>query len=64
LLHIGEPIVERLVTDLGLDDRMAAEKFFVSATFSKLADASTGLYEKPWQEIHEMLMAEMSQLRH
>ena len=58
LLHIGEPIVERLVLDSGMDDKTAADTFFSSATFAKLADASTMLYEKPWEEIYEMLKTE------
>jgi hypothetical protein len=58
LLHIGEPIVEKLVIDSGMDDKTAADTYFSSNTFSKLADASTGLYEKPWQEIYDMLKKE------
>jgi hypothetical protein len=54
-LHIGEPIVEKLITDFNLDDKTAADKFFSSKTFSKLADTSTQLYLKPWQEICEIL---------
>ena len=61
LLHIGEPIVEKLVLDFGFDDQAAAEKFFLSATFIKLQDASTGLYEKPWTEIYELLKTELAQ---
>jgi hypothetical protein len=58
--HINEPVLERLVLDSGLDDKTAADTFFASATFSKLADASTGLYEKPWEDIYEMLKIELT----
>jgi len=56
--HINEPLVEKLVLDSGMDDKTAADTFFSSKTFSKLADASTGLYEKPWEDIYEMLKKE------
>jgi len=56
---ISEPLVEKLVLDCGMDDKTAADTFFSSATFAKLADASTRLYEKPWEEIYEMLKTEL-----
>ena len=59
LSNIAEPIVERLVLDSGMDDKTAADTFFSSVTFAKLADASTGLYEKPWEEIYDLLKTEM-----
>jgi hypothetical protein len=58
-LHIGEPIVEKLVIDFGLDEKTATDKFFSSNTFSKLADTSNGLYEKDWSEIYELLKQEL-----
>jgi len=63
LSDIGEPIVERLVLDSGVDEETATDKFFSSATFAKLADASTRLYEKPWQEIYEMLKTELEETK-
>ncbi|MCL1834436.1 MAG: hypothetical protein FWG49_08050, partial [Leptospirales bacterium] len=60
LSHIGEPIVEKLVTDFGFDELIAAEKFFSSDTFTQLANESTELYKKSWQEIYEMLKKELS----
>ena len=56
--HIGEPIVEKLVTDFGLDEKTATDKFFSSNTFSHLADTSTQLYKKDWSEIYKLLMIE------
>jgi len=58
-LHIGEPIVEKLVTDFGFDEKTATENFFSSDTFSKLADTSSRLYEKNWTEIYNLLLTEM-----
>jgi len=58
-LHIGEPIVEKLVTDFDFDERTATDKFFSSHTFSKLADTSNHLYEKDWTEIYNLLLSEL-----
>ena len=59
-LHIGEPIVEKLVTNFNLDEKTATDKFFSSNTFSKLADTSNKLYEKDWTEIYDLLLNELS----
>jgi len=59
-LHIGEPIVEKLVTDFNFNEEVAADKFFSSDTFSKLADTSTQLYEKNWTEIYQLLLNELN----
>ena len=59
-LHIGEPIVEKLVIDFGFDEKTATDKFFSSNTFTKLADTSNRLYEKEWNEIYELLLQELN----
>ena len=55
---IGEQIVEKLVIDFNFDEETAVDKFFSSDTFTTLADTSTQLYKKSWQEIYEMLKIE------
>jgi len=57
--HIGEPIVEKLVTDFGFDEETATDKFFSSDTFSKLADTSSQFDEKNWAEIYKLLLNEL-----
>jgi len=59
-LHIGEPIVAKLVTDFGFDEKTASDKFFSSRIFSKLSDTSSHLYEKNWAEIYKLLLDELS----
>ena len=59
-LHIGEPIVEKLVIDFGFDEKTATDKFFSSSTFSKLADTTTKFYEKNWTEIYQLLKQELN----
>jgi len=54
-----EPIVEKLFTDFGFNEKTATEIFFSSNIFSKLADTSSQLFQKPWQEIYEMLKTEL-----
>jgi len=59
LSYIGEPIVEKLVTDFGFDEQTGADRFFSSNVFSKLADTETKLYEKDWKEIYQLLLDEL-----
>jgi hypothetical protein len=56
---VGEPLIEKLVTDLGLDEQTAADKFFSSRVFSKLADMETKLYEAGWEAIYLLLLDEL-----
>ena len=58
-LHIGEPIVNKLVIDFNFDEKTAADKFFSSNTFSKLADTSNHSYERKWTEIYQLLLNEL-----
>jgi hypothetical protein len=57
--HIGEPIVENLITDFDFDEDTATDMFFSSKTFTKLANIETKLYEKPWTEIYKLLLNEL-----
>jgi hypothetical protein len=56
---IGEPLVERLMLDTEMDEMRATDAFYTSDTFARLADESTGLHLRPWQEIYDMLRAEL-----
>jgi Protein of unknown function (DUF3990) len=60
LSHISEPIVERLVTDFGLDELTATDKLFTSKIFSQITTISTELYLKNWTEIYDLLIAELN----
>jgi len=57
--HLGEAIVERLMIDKDIDELQATDLFYTSETFIRLSDESTKLYERPWQEIYEMLKKEL-----
>jgi hypothetical protein len=56
---ISEPVIEQLILDFGYNEEKAADLFYSSATFGKLADISTGLYLNSWQDIYEMLKKEL-----
>ena len=60
MVDISEPVIENLMFDFHVDEETATDKFYTSNTFAKLADESTQLYQKPWQEIYEMLKKELS----
>ena len=57
-----EEIAKRVVTALvesGIDQLAAINMFYDSHTFTKLADPSTALYQRPWQDIYDMLKIEL-----
>jgi hypothetical protein len=57
--EIGEPLIEQFMLDNQIEETQAADLFYNSKTFGKLANENTKLYEKPWQEIYEMLKKEL-----
>jgi hypothetical protein len=59
ITKIGEPLVEHLILDAGMDEMQATDAFYTSEVFARLADANTGLHLRPWREIYDMLRAEL-----
>jgi hypothetical protein len=59
IFHIGDEVVQSLMIDYGLTEDEAADLYYSSQTYAAVADESTGYYQKPWQEIYEMLRAEL-----
>jgi hypothetical protein len=59
IAEIGELLIERLVLDFEIDEETAADKFFSSNTFAKLANEPAEFHEKTWQEIYELLKQEL-----
>jgi hypothetical protein len=57
---ISEPLIERLMIDRQIDETKAADIFYSSATFTKLANPNTNFYLKSWKEIYEMLKKELA----
>jgi hypothetical protein len=59
LSEIGESLLKQFVLDSNFDEEKAADIFYSSNTFGKLADKSTEDYKKSWQELYEMLKTEL-----
>jgi hypothetical protein len=59
VMDMSEPIIEALMIEKQTDEVNAADLFYNSETFAKLADENTQLHLKPWEEIYEMLKAEI-----
>ena len=57
--ELGEPLLEKLTLDFGMDEETASDTFYNSNTFAQLADESTGLYKKNWREVYDILKAEL-----
>ena len=56
---IVECIVIQLIEDIEIDEEKAINTFYNSDIFIQLADETTSLYLKSWQEIYEMLKEEL-----
>jgi hypothetical protein len=56
---VGEKVIATLIADFGCSEKNASEQFYTSQTFAQLADESTELYKRPWQEIYGMLKKEI-----
>ena len=57
---IENEILEALMIDRGINETDAADLYYTSRTCAQLADETTKLYEKPWQEIYGMLKEEIN----
>jgi len=57
--HISRPIMEMLITEYQFDKYEAADILYNSKIFSELSDKTTGLYQKQWAEIYNMLKEEL-----
>ncbi|GHU88098.1 hypothetical protein FACS1894155_02290 [Bacteroidia bacterium] len=60
---IGEQVVEKLMLDNNIDELQATDLFYNSDTFAQLAEESTQLYEKLWQEVYERLKKELGTIK-
>jgi hypothetical protein len=60
LKEITKPIIMHLVSEKRLDKTDAADKFYNSETFARIADKTTKFYEKDWTEIYKLLLSELN----
>jgi hypothetical protein len=59
MYHIDSDVTLALMSDYALSEREATETYCTSDIYARLSDESTGLCQKPWQEIYEMLKSEL-----
>jgi len=56
--HIGSNVLQALMTDYGINEMEATDKYYTSNTYAQLADETTEFYKKDWTEIYELLKQE------
>ena len=59
IIDINEQLIEQLINDKQIDEIQVTDIFYNSETFAQLADETTEFYKRTWQEIYEMLRAEI-----
>jgi hypothetical protein len=59
LSRIGEPIVEKLISDFNFNEQTATDKFFASNVFANLNNKNSDLFKKDWSEIYKLLLNEL-----
>ncbi|MDR1653752.1 MAG: DUF3990 domain-containing protein [Prevotellaceae bacterium] len=58
-IKIEKNILQQIIIDLKIDEMQAADLFYNSKTFEKLANETTEFYKRSWQEIYELLKKEI-----
>jgi hypothetical protein len=57
--HIGSNVLQALMTDYGINEMEAMDKYYTSNTYTLLANETTEFYKKDWTEIYEVLKIEL-----
>ena len=58
--HIGSDVLQALMSDYGINEIEATDKFYTSNTYTQLANETTEFYQKDWTEIYELLKQELN----
>jgi hypothetical protein len=56
---IDDAITQSLMSDHNLSERQAITAYFESQTYGMLIDEFTGLYQKQWTEVYQLLLNEL-----
>jgi hypothetical protein len=56
---INDDITQSLVSDYNLSEKQAIDAYFESQTYRMLIDESSGLYQKTWTEVYQLLLNEL-----
>ncbi|MDR0476437.1 MAG: hypothetical protein LBH14_00650, partial [Desulfobulbaceae bacterium] len=57
---IGSNVLQALMTDYGINEMEASDKYYTSNTYAQLANETTEFYKKDWIEIYELLKQELN----
>jgi len=57
--HISSAVLQALMTDYGINEMEAADKYYTSNTYTQLANETAEFYKKDWTEIYEFLLNEL-----
>ena len=60
LLGIDDAVIQSLIKDAGMPEERAVDLYYGSDTYRKLADETTGLYQKSWEEVLNLLKLEIN----
>jgi len=58
--HIDKCILQALMTDYGINEMEAADRYYTSNTYTQLANETTEFYKKDWTDIYELLKQELN----
>ena len=58
--NIDDIIVQSLVSDYNFSEKQSLDVYFGSKTYNALIDESTGLYQKTWTEVYQLLLRELN----
>ena len=58
IYHIDKDILQALMTDYGIDEIEATDRYYTSNTYTQLANENAEFYKKNWTEIYELLKQE------
>jgi hypothetical protein len=61
--EISTEITERIMGDSNVTEQEATDIFLASATYARLADTNSLLWQRPWQEVYDMFMEESAAAR-
>jgi hypothetical protein len=60
--HIDKNVLQALMTDYGMDEIEATNRYYISNTYTQIADETTEFYKKNWREIYELIKQELYEL--
>ncbi len=60
IYHIDSDILQALMSDYGMNELDATDRYYTSQTYSQLVNETKELYKKSWQEIYELLKQELN----